>query len=200
VKGVSGRTALGRWWGVLALAGAAVLLGLGEDAVRAWGRYEREAIAAGELWRLVFGHLVHLGWGHLWLNLAALGLMGALFEGLLAPRAWLMTSAWSAAAIDVGLYLWHSDVDWYVGLSGVLHGLMVAGAWRLARAPSPLGWALLAGVAAKLLWEQAAGPLPLSEATSGGPVVIEAHLYGAIGGLIAVIFDYAAHRSSRLSL
>ena len=37
-------------------------------------------------------------------------------------------------------------------------------------------------VAVKLGWEQVAGPLPGSEATSGGAVIVDAHLYGVIGG------------------
>jgi len=44
---------------------------------------------------------------------------------------------------------------------------------------------LVAFVAAKLVWEQTGGPLPGSEATSGGTVIVDAHLYGALGGFIA---------------
>jgi len=38
----------------------------------------------------------------------------------------------------------------------------------------------------KLAWEQLAGPLPGSEALSGGPVVVDAHLYGTSAGLLGV--------------
>jgi hypothetical protein len=37
-------------------------------------------------------------------------------------------------------------------------------------------------VAGKVAWEQFAGPLPGSEATSGGAVIVDAHLYGMLGG------------------
>ena len=40
-------------------------------------------------------------------------------------------------------------------------------------------------VIGKLIYEQLFGPLPGSESTSGGSVVVNAHLYGAIGGAIA---------------
>ena len=42
-------------------------------------------------------------------------------------------------------------------------------------------------VAGKLAWEQFAGPLPGSESGSGGPVIVDAHLYGAVGGLLAAV-------------
>ena len=71
------RETLIRWAPVLAIVAACLALGLGEDALRQWGRYDRGALASGELWRLVTAHLVHLSWGHLWLNLAALVMMAA---------------------------------------------------------------------------------------------------------------------------
>jgi membrane associated rhomboid family serine protease len=39
-------------------------------------------------------------------------------------------------------------------------------------------------VCGKLLWEQAVGPLPGSAEVAGGKVIVDAHLYGAIGGLV----------------
>jgi len=43
---------------------------------------------------------------------------------------------------------------------------------------------LLALIIGKLAWEQVAGALPGSESVAGGNVVVNAHLYGAIGGAI----------------
>jgi len=84
-----------------------------------------------------------------------------------------------------------------VGLSGVLHGLMLVGGFGLIRSASPIGYLLLAGLAAKLLWEQLSGPLPFSESTSGGPVLVEAHLYGTIGGASAEVIKTVARRLKR---
>ncbi len=44
--------------------------------------------------------------------------------------------------------------------------------------------ALLIIVIGKLVWEAYMGPLPGSEFVAGGPIVVEAHLYGAFGGII----------------
>ena len=75
------------------------------------------------------------------------------------------------------------QLEWYVGLSGVLHGALAAGAigwWR--HESKPLALALTAVLVGKLAWEQWQGALPLS---GDMPVVVDAHLYGAIGGALA---------------
>jgi len=68
------------------------------------------------------------------------------------------------------------------------HGLVAAGCMQmwLARreAGGALGLALLAG---KLAWEQWHGAMPGSEAIIGGSTVVNAHLYGAVGGLLAAL-------------
>ena len=122
----------------------------------------------------------------MWLNVVALGLMGLLFEHAMTASEWILASLLSAASIDAGLYLFHADLGWYVGLSGVLHGLMLLGAAAMLRSRSALGYVLMAGVLGKLVWEQWQGPLPFSESTSGGPVLVDAHLYGAVGGAVAL--------------
>jgi hypothetical protein len=70
-------------------------------------------------------------------------------------------------------------------MSGLLHAVLVAGvASRIRDAPSE-SLALGVIVAGKIAWEQLAGPLPGSELSAGGPVVVNAHLYGAIAGIVA---------------
>lgn len=178
----------------LTVAAVCLALGLLGDAGRTWGQYERGAIEQGEAWRLLTAHLVHLGPGHLVLNLVALGLIGVLFDEVLTAADWLAATVAGALAIDLGLYAWNNDVGWYVGLSGVLHGYVVAGALLLAARQSRLGLALLAGVAAKIAWEQYAGPIPFTQASAGGPVVVAAHLYGAFGGAAAAAIRLALRR------
>ncbi|MBN1237156.1 MAG: rhombosortase [Gammaproteobacteria bacterium] len=174
--------ALAAWWPVLALAAAALLLGLGGDAARAWGRYEREALESGELWRLLSAHLVHLGGGHLMLNVAALFTIRFLLDDLLSAADWIGAAVASALAIDAGLYFLSVEVGWYVGLSGVLHGLLAAGAIAMLRVQPGIAGMLVVGLVVKLAWEQAMGPLPFTQSASGGPVIVAAHLYGAAGG------------------
>ena len=164
------------------VAGAAELLG---EPARLALRYEREAIGEGQLWRLLSGHLVHLGPQHLLLNLAGLILVWILVGSYLRSSGWFLAFGVIVAGLDFGFWVLRPTLDWYVGLSGVLHGLLVAGlvvGWRRAPVESAV-LALL--VMAKLAWEQLGGALPGSEAAAGGPVVVDAHLYGAIAGILA---------------
>jgi hypothetical protein len=88
----------------------------------------------------------------------------------------------SIAAIDVGFVFYEPQLDWYVGYSGVLHGILAAGAiawWK--RGPAAMALALSAVLIGKLAWEQWQGALPFTP----GPVVTASHLYGAAGGVLA---------------
>ena len=185
-------------WVVVALLVVCALLALGGDELRDLGRYERQAIESGEAWRLVSGHLVHLGVGHLWPNLAATAIIGLLFEGVFRNADWVRVGAASAAAIDLGLYALEPQVLWYVGLSGVLHGYVAAGALALLVRRDKLGVVLAIGLAAKLVFEQVAGPVPFTAESVGGPVVVAAHLYGVVGGLLAEGAAQVARRRSRV--
>jgi rhomboid family GlyGly-CTERM serine protease len=148
----------------------------------------------------VTAHLVHLGWFHLWLNLAALAVIALLFEGVLSAGDWLAAFAVSAAGIDVGLYLDQPAVQWYVGLSGVLHGIVAFGALRLAVARSPIGVLLCVGLAAKLGWEHWVGPLPFSAESTGGAVLSQAHVYGTFAGASLGLAGAAGRRLRRRRL
>lgn len=147
-------------------------------------RYERAPLQAGELWRLVTAHLVHLGWTHALLNIAALLLIAIGFGPLFRPGQWLLAGLSSALAADAGLWFLHPGVNWYVGLSGVLHGLVAAAAVGLCRARARLGLVIAVVLAAKLLGEAITGPLPYTASIAGGHVIVQAHLWGALGGAV----------------
>lgn len=159
------------------------------DAARALLRYERQAIADGEVWRLFSGHFVHLGFRHLALNLAGFALVWLLVGRRYGTRQWLFIAAICIAATSAGFWWLDPGLRWYVGLSGVLHGLLLAGAIQGIRWVPWESAAMCAFVIAKLAYEQLVGPLPGSEVAAGGTVVVSAHLYGAAGGVLgAAIF------------
>ena len=170
-------------WLVGLLGAVLVLLGFTGDAGRELLRYERAAVLHGEYWRLITGHFVHGSGQHLLLNAVGLGLIAALFPREYSLRGWLLILASSIATIDLGFVLLEPQLEWYVGLSGVLHGALAAGAvgwWK--HESRPLALALTLVLVGKLSWEQWHGALPLS---GDMPVVVDAHLYGAIGGALA---------------
>jgi len=165
----------------------ACIVALGGDDASQWLRYDRSAIGNGQYWRLLSGHFTHMSVSHLVLNVAGLYLVWFLVGNWLSVAGWISVLFVGVAGIDLGFWLLDKNLVWYVGLSGLLHTLLVAGAiaglWK-RRGESLV---ILLIVFAKIAYEQIAGPMPGSELTSGGPVVVNAHFYGALAGLICGI-------------
>ena len=174
---------------VLVVSAALALCG---DLGREWLQFDRLAIGDGQWWRFLTGHFVHLGTPHLLLNAAGLLLVWYLVGATFTLNQWLLIGAGSIFVIGLGFWFLQPQLNWYVGLSGLLHGLLAAGivtGLRKAERESIVLAVLLFG---KLAYEQAAGPLPGSEASSGGAVIVAAHLYGALGGVMIAILLWAA--------
>jgi rhomboid family GlyGly-CTERM serine protease len=165
-----------RWRCCAALCLAASLLMLW-PAAQSTLMWKREALAQGQWWRLITAHLVHLGWRHCLLNLAALLLITELlWDALPLPQGLALLST---CALGVGILLWvlQPQLLWYAGLSGLLHGLWAgcAGA-ALIRTKSPIYAIALLALIIKLAL--------LSGPASAMPVVPVAHWYGALCGLL----------------
>jgi rhomboid family GlyGly-CTERM serine protease len=156
----------------------------GEPARQALS-FDRPEIASGQWWRLLTGHFVHLDLEHAVLNSLGLVLMWALFARDYSPWRWAAIYWTSALAVSVGLWFGNPELQWYVGASGVLHGVMTAGTIAHLRRRDLDGWILAIFIIAKLSYEQASGALPFA----GSPdTIVDAHLYGAIGGLVIAVF------------
>ncbi|HGG60252.1 MAG TPA: rhombosortase [Gammaproteobacteria bacterium] len=157
-------------------------------------RYDREAIQHGAWWLLLTGNLAHLSWGHVVLNLAGLWMVWWFFIGEFTDRQWLVIFVVSGLFVTTGLYLFNPRLIWYVGLSGLLHGLFIAGGLKLLFSDFRFAAALLVVIVAKLAYEQTVGSMPGTSEMSGGPVVVNAHLFGSIGGLAAFLLLEAGKR------
>lgn len=162
---------------------AALLTVLQVAKTRTALEYRRAAILHGQVWRLLTGSLVHLGWVHLARDLAGLFLIWGLLHSVLDERSWLWVMLTSAFAVGLGLFVFDPGITWYVGISGVLFGLYCAGALSELRERLAHAGALLLGMAGVIAWTLYAGALPgETVGLSGNVVPQEAHLYGAIGG------------------
>ena len=116
--------------------------------------------------------------------MAGLVLLWALFARDLSPWRWAIVLLISAAAVDCGLWFRDPGIAWYLGASGVLHGALAAAAFVRLRRGNLEGCALAALLIAKLAYEQIHGAMPFD---GGMPVVVDAHLYAALGGFAAAI-------------
>jgi len=145
--------------------------------------YHREAIAQGDLWSMISGHWVHSDRQHAVWNIAALLILGSLFERTLKHRlfsdlllASLILSLW------IGVFM--PELQAYCGLSGILNTLLVSGCltlWQQFRSPTLLLIPVLAFF--KSLFELYHHQAIFTQ--TAWPSVPEAHLIGmAIGVLL----------------
>lgn len=154
--------------------GFIALLVYARDWTPVWA-YQREAILDGAFWLLFSGQLAHIDAPHLGFNVAGLALLWLLFGDALGLRHGTALVLAALLGVGVGLLWGLPTLEWYAGLSGMLHGVAVGGA-LLALRQAPLTSALvLSGALGKLIWEQAFGPTTAHNFN----VVIEAHAIGA---------------------
>lgn len=146
----------------------------------------RRTLAAREPWRLFTGHFVHLSFLHAALNVVALLLLDRLFADRLRPREFFAILGLAPILMSVVFWLVLPELEWYRGLSGVLHGVYFAGCvvWISASAGRArwLPVAALVGGTLKVLLEQPwDSSFPMHEVLRVA-VVPQAHLIGAVVG------------------
>ena len=189
----------GRAWGGLALLfGVLALTGWGASrATLDW----QPALALTQPWRALTAVGVHYSAQHLFANLAGAAAVGVL--GVAARATPAAALAWAAAwpLTQLGLLL-EPALSHYGGLSGVLHaGVAVVGMTLLwppnASARRWIGFALLAGLATKVLLEEPWGA-PLRH-SAGIDIAIApiAHASGLLAGLLCAGVAHLATRASR---
>jgi len=170
--------------------------------------YRRVAVAAGQWWRLVTAHLMHLSAAHALLDIGGLLLVAWIFASELGWRTQVMVSL--AGIVFVDAALWGLRIDRYVGLSGVLHAWFAAGSvtWLLASRSDSVrrhgrdrvmqkrlwGAVLSLGLLAKLALELRDRAFWLDgDAFS---VVTAAHRWGALAGVVSGLWIAARRRLS----
>jgi rhomboid family GlyGly-CTERM serine protease len=118
-------------WFVFA-AGLAALVFQFVPAWRIALLYDRDAIAAGEYWRIWTGHLVHFGWPHFVVDAGLLLIVGTFAENRhpIFARVGLLVMP---AVISGSMFWLEPDMARYGGLSAVNLGLLLyvaAQGWR----------------------------------------------------------------------
>jgi len=166
-----------------------------------WLQYARVDIDAGQWWRFITGNMVHLTWRHFVMNALALVAIYALYPDSLKVRGMLLVFLLCCLSVTLGIWMFSPNIHWYVGLSGALHGLLVTLIIiDYITHKYLLNMLLLIALIAKLAWEGMMGPLPGSEFSAGGPVVVQAHFYGFVGGLVVTASIFLFNKNKKLSL
>ena len=165
---------------LLGAAAQAAYLILG-PAPEAWV-FDRFAIAGGEWWRLITGHWVHSDAAHAGWDIAALLLLGILFEQRLGWRLPLALLA-GTAGVDAWLWWGEPSLSIYCGLSGILNSLLIVGLLHLwCDFHHPMVLVTVVGAALKIILEIYIGQALLTQ--TAWPSVPTAHAAGFLCGLI----------------
>ena len=160
-------------------------------------RYDRDEISNGEIWRLFSGHLLHTGWTHLWFNLAALSVIWLLVQQYLDTLLWWIAALLGSVGISLSLYVLQSELGWYVGLSGLLHSMLVTGVIAGILHGRREFTLLFLLICFKVVWEQLYGPLSTDFVKLEGNIIVNAHLYGVIMGIISALIFWLVLKTER---
>jgi len=142
--------------------------------------FSRDAINQGQWWRLLSGNIMHTNHWHLLLNIAGLFMLSHLFGRLFSLRHFIVFSTFNASLVGIMLYYYSTDIDYYVGLSGYLHGLFVYGCLIEIKHGMKSSWLLLGAVIAKIGYETLYGASTDMSELINASVATDAHLFGAI--------------------
>lgn len=146
--------------------------------------FVRTEFAAGAWWQLVSAQWVHLSWLHAGVNLVGLLVLLVAFHGMVPLRLQLVAFIGGQVGVAAVLAL-DANCAYYAGASGALHGLLAGCALCSILQAHKLGWAVLAGLALKLVWQHATGDAA-TPGWLGFATYYPAHEAGALGGLLAV--------------
>lgn len=176
------------------------LLALGGESLRDALRWDREALDAGEWWRLWTGNFVHLGYWHAFLNALGVLVLVLLCPETLTWQVWVRRLLLLSLGMSLGLYFFVPDVTAYVGMSGVIHGLFVLGLMPQVLKKDLIALGCLLYLVGKIGWELYAGAPVSDEAALGGKVLVESHLYGTLSAFLYGFIFRAYTRVETFSL
>ncbi|TQV84499.1 rhombosortase [Aliikangiella coralliicola] len=176
---------------VISISCLALLVQLLEPDSVALFRYQRDSVLQGEWWRILTANFTHSSWNHLLLNLAGLLLIDYFYQPVITQihRACLLLFCMLFNVVLLHVIL---KLEWYVGLSGALHGYLVGGALLSFKRDKLINALILIVVTGKLFAELNWDINQVTAEFIKSNVVEEAHLYGAISAIIyfAIITSY----------
>lgn len=161
-------------------------------------RYQPELIAEGQWWRLLSAHFTHSTWHHFFLNMLGLAILSVLFSQVATWQRWLSLAIFSSLFCSLCFYFLEDDYYSYVGMSDILHGVILAYAFLDYRYFKFGNIILITGCIGKVIWEQSPWYFEASAEFIGGRVATESHFYGAISGIIiGSVFLFLRHQKEK---
>ena len=180
------------------IAGLIIIFALLPDLSFPLLSLERTKVAEGQIWRLLTSNFVHFGWAHTLMNFAAFLLCAYALLNQLSIRQYLILIIFCCASVGIGVYSFNPEYETYAGLSGAIHGFIVAGLILNKRHHYLFNATFVALLFAKIFYEQQPGYkatelqnlLPV-------PVAYDAHFYGALAGLLFGLLSLGWHKTTK---
>lgn len=135
------------------------------------------------LYRILSGHFVHLNWRHAIINCIALIGIWILSDNVFSDLEWLVSVAVSGIIVSVLLTAF-SSIRWYAGFSGILHAIFVLIVLVDKNITRRATITILVVLCLKLSYEALFAENTVSESIIGINVVVEAHVFGVIAGMM----------------
>jgi len=161
-----------------------------EPQASQWLAYYHTGIAQFEFWRLITATFCHTNFNHLLMNMLGLVITLLLFIDTFKNKRLFPLIIFNSLFIGLILFFFETELIWYVGFSGVLHGLFSYGAMHDIHQQDRWGYLLGGGVLAKVTYEQYFGAEQSTVALIGAPVLVNAHLYGMLAGILFYLLTH----------
>lgn len=175
---------LAREWQFLAFAGFLLVIWMLQPM---WLAFERPLIEAGQWWRLLTGQYLHISLAHLLGNLGGLGIAWLLFAEHWRGWRFALVAAVCVLGSNLGMWLLHPYIDYYVGFSGALYGLIAFGAVKDWLHGVRFGMGISIALILKVSYEFFVAPVPFLGLSADSLLAVEAHFYGVLSGLLMVV-------------
>ena len=151
--------------------------------------YYHSKIANGEYWRLFTGQFFHANDNHLIMNLLGLWCLWLLHGDYYRYQNYAQLFVIGSLTTALGMFFVSPQIEIYVGLSGILHGIIVWGALQDIKHKHTMGYLLLLATIGKVGYEQTFGASEDVVKLIEMNVAVNAHLFGAIGGGISFYLE-----------
>lgn len=142
-----------------------------------------------QYWRWLSCNFVHYGWAHSLIDILGFLIFTLLLLDRISTTKFLCLLFFCSMAVGVFMSIL-SPILYYAGLSGVIHGLIIAGCFYAHHHPIWKRIIVLVITAGKILQEQLPG-YDINPINNVMPVVIaiDSHLIGAIAGFLFILLD-----------
>ncbi|MDA9557048.1 rhombosortase [Vibrio sp.] len=161
------------------------------EPFRSFMVWSESDIKSGDYWRIITGNFTHTNTIHLIMNLIGLVVIQFIFQ----PPTRTLSLLLIGLSTAVGLANLMTDMVYYSGLSGVLHGLFIYCALMEALNKRKSSWLLVTGIILKVGWENTLGSTESTAQLIGARVAVEAHLFGLLSGLFIALFFFYSNSS-----